>query len=155
MEGVAAAAGVSKALPYAHFDNAQDLLVALYRREIRRLGMQVTEAIGGVDDPARRVAAAVHAYFDFVSTSGGLVAALAAARAVERSPDGTRAGHRFVADLFREMFSLPQKQAMACAVVTLAVLGGAAEAWTRGDARRTTVEAMAVRAILALVTQPL
>ncbi len=42
MEGIAARGGVSKALPYRHFDNADDVLMALYQREMALLAERVT-----------------------------------------------------------------------------------------------------------------
>jgi len=48
MERVAEWAGVSKALPYSHFDNIEDLLVALYQREAVSIGR--AEAQRFIDD---------------------------------------------------------------------------------------------------------
>src|SRR5205823_5613658 len=45
MEGVAARAGVSKALGYRYFDNADQLLLALHDREMAEMGIRVRSAL--------------------------------------------------------------------------------------------------------------
>src|SRR3954467_8434261 len=52
MERLASEAGVSKALPYKHFDNSEAVLAALYRRETAALGRSVWRALSeaGPDD---------------------------------------------------------------------------------------------------------
>ena len=49
MEGVAARAGVSKALGYRYFDNADELLLAVHDREMAELGTRVRSALRGAD----------------------------------------------------------------------------------------------------------
>ena len=58
MEGVAAEAGVSKALPYAHFDNATELLRQLRDRELDHLRDRLLAASAGVEGFERLVEAA-------------------------------------------------------------------------------------------------
>ena len=69
LEGLAARAGVSKALPYRHFDNADHVLVELYRQELDALGARILAAIKGTTGDAL-VTAAVHAYFDAIAERG-------------------------------------------------------------------------------------
>lgn len=150
MEGLAARAGVSKALPYAHFDNADDVVAELHQREITRLAARVLGAIADLDDGVERIAASVTAYFDVVQERGAILGALTGAAPVRANPD--RTGHEFVADLLQSSFPMRRKSAMAAAVMTQTLLTGAVEAWVRGDASRSAIEAMAVRAIVALAT---
>src|SRR5438093_11908715 len=66
MEGVAARAGVSKALPYSHFENADALVEALYQREIGHLTRNVVEAALAANGVESQIAAVVHAWFETV-----------------------------------------------------------------------------------------
>ena len=79
MEGVAAEAGVSKALPYRHFSNAEDALVALYRRELARLAEAIQRAVHGIEGGDEILTTAIRAYFDEVADRGDLLNALAGA----------------------------------------------------------------------------
>jgi len=77
MEGLAAQAGVSKALPYRHFSGADDAVVALYRREIGDLSDRLLTAARGARAGDPMVAAGVRAYFAAVAERGRLLAVLA------------------------------------------------------------------------------
>ena len=76
MERVAEHAGVSKALPYAHFENAEQLLVTLYRRASVELGEAIWQALedAGDDDDLADVWA--DAYYHCSITQGVVFAAL-------------------------------------------------------------------------------
>lgn len=151
MEGIAAGAGVSKALPYQHFDNAEDVLVELYRRELATMGARILAALEDVADPQESVRAAVHAYFDAVADRGRILAILTSPGSRDpRSTDrGQRIGHRFVADVFGPRFGITGRDRVLLADFALGVLAGAMDAWTHRDAKRRDVEAIAVEAILA------
>src|SRR5438445_42980 len=66
MEGVAALAGVSKALPYLHFENAEVLIMALREREMDDLSHRVSRAARGIDDFEAKIAAAVRTGLQFM-----------------------------------------------------------------------------------------
>jgi AcrR family transcriptional regulator len=70
MEGVAARAGVSKALPYRFFANRDDLLMALYDREAGILTRRVREATRGVEGFEDRVRAIVETWLEGVRERG-------------------------------------------------------------------------------------
>jgi AcrR family transcriptional regulator len=70
MEGVAARAGVSKALPYRFFTNRDDLLIALYDREAGILTRRVREATRSVTGFEPRVRAIVETWLEGVSERG-------------------------------------------------------------------------------------
>jgi AcrR family transcriptional regulator len=70
MEGVAARAGVSKALPYRFFTNRDDLLMALYDREAGILTRRMREATRRVDGFEPRVRAIVETWLEGVSERG-------------------------------------------------------------------------------------
>ena len=151
MEGLAAAAGVSKALPYQHFANAEDVLSELYQRELATIGSRILAALEGTDDPEESVRAGVHAYFQAVADRGHILAILTApgSSVPERTDRGRRIGHHFVADLFAPRFGLSQRQAILLADFALGILAGALEAWIHRDGRRAEIERIAVETILA------
>jgi AcrR family transcriptional regulator len=142
MEGLAERAGVSKALPYQHFDNAGAVLIALYGREIGLLGRRVYEAVDGIADPEARVRAAIHTYFDVVAERGRVLGAFTgAASAVESDADrGVRTGVEFVALLLVKPFGFHGRRAKMLASIFLGALAGATESWAYGDGGRERVE---------------
>jgi AcrR family transcriptional regulator len=70
MEGVAARAGVSKALPYRFFTNRDDLLIALYDREADILTRRMREATKSVDRFEDRVRAITETWLEGLSERG-------------------------------------------------------------------------------------
>src|SRR5882724_8056051 len=75
MEAIKERAGVSRGLAYTHFDNAEELVFALYEREMTELEarLDALALTGSFDD---RVRLATRAYFEFVADRGGLLATL-------------------------------------------------------------------------------
>jgi AcrR family transcriptional regulator len=70
MDGVKERACVSRALLYNHFESHEDLVLALYMREIRELDRRIltaTQRAVGFEAKAR---AAIRAYFDFEESHG-------------------------------------------------------------------------------------
>jgi AcrR family transcriptional regulator len=70
MEGVAARAGVSKALPYRFFANRDDLLIALYDREAGILTRRVREATRQVQGFEARTRLIVETWLEGLSERG-------------------------------------------------------------------------------------
>ena len=79
MEAVKDRAGVSRGLAYTHFENAEELVFALYEREMteleRRLDALATSISAGKTFD-ERVRLATRTYFGFVVDRGGLLATL-------------------------------------------------------------------------------
>lgn len=138
MEGLAERAGVSKALPYQHFDNANAVLVALYGREIGLLGRRVYEAVNGVAEPEERVFRAIHAYFDVVAERGRVLGAFTGtgSNVAAEADGGARTGVAFVAELLVKPFGFSGSQRRALASMFLGTLGGATDSWAHGDMGR-------------------
>ncbi len=153
MERLAEWAGVSKALPYSHFENSDDVLVAVHDRVVRQLGSRVLDALenSGPDDD--RVTIVVRTYLDTVADLGPILGAVTAPGSqTSRLADGDkRVGPRFVAALLRNHFAMSRADAKAVAPVLLAALTGAVAAWVDRAASRSRVEAMAVTVMRALV----
>src|SRR5262245_40310193 len=74
MEGVAARAGVSKALPYQHFQNSDELLNALCEREERVVDERVGAAFEAGESLEQRILSSVRAYFDVIEERGVILA---------------------------------------------------------------------------------
>ncbi len=139
MERLAATAGVSKALPYQHFENADDVVEALRRREGAIIGARIAKAVeatyaGTIEEV---VGAGVHAYFDVLVERGTLLAVLAASR---RTTDGVTDGRQFLADIFMKVADLERRQADLAAAIVLGGLPGAVDAWVQRRASRREVE---------------
>jgi AcrR family transcriptional regulator len=76
MEAIRERAGISRGLAYTHFENAEELVFALYEREMTELERRLDEMgdTGATFDD--RVRAATRVYFDFIVDRGGLLATL-------------------------------------------------------------------------------
>jgi AcrR family transcriptional regulator len=160
MEGVAARAGVSKALPYAHFANADELLLALYEREVEDIGRRVRRAMRGVEGFDEKVTAAVSAYFNVVEDRGALLATLlratGATRQIEDETDEEgrprrpiRPAEAWFAELYQQELGIAPETALVLAQLVLAALPGAVDAWTNRRAGRSQVESIYARFVAA------
>ena len=88
MERVAAVAGVSKPVVYAHFANADELLGAVARREFRRLDAAVAERLATAGTFEERLEAMIGPYLDAFLARRSLFRRLArAGGGGERGPD--------------------------------------------------------------------
>lgn len=76
MEGLAAEAGVSKALPCTFFVNRDEVLVALYDRELAVLEARIKAAVAGVEGFVPRLTATVESWLDGVVSAGVLLGVL-------------------------------------------------------------------------------
>ena len=150
MEAVAARAGVSKALPYAHFANADAVLLALYEREMARLTtrleLELADGAASGEEQLRRV---VHALFDVLSQRGTLFAAFVRSTIPERLDGGKRLGHRYIASLLRRTIGLEVDRSIVLGTIVYAALGGAVESYARRDAGRAVIEERIFRFVLA------
>lgn len=148
MEGLAAGAGVSKALPYSHFGNADDVLAELWQREIEQLGTGVLAAVRGLERGESSLRAAICTYFDFVARRGAILAVVDGATRAGEEPD-LKLGPDFVGQLLRKNFDVGRAESVRLGELILATLNGATMMWARGAAKRRVVEETAVEFILA------
>lgn len=152
MEGIAAKAGVNKALPYRHFDNADAVLVELFVRFNRVLATRVLEAIASADDLDGRVRATVSAYFSTVKEHKALLS-------VVMAPDSELAGGAlaemdaasFVDSLMVDAFGVSKSVARPTGDVVLGILATAARSWADRSGSRKKLEALAVAACLGVL----
>ncbi|MGH9297036.1 MAG: TetR/AcrR family transcriptional regulator [Acidimicrobiales bacterium] len=149
MEGVAAAAGVSKALPYAHFENADAVLFAVYRRETENLVARVEAAVDRSESGDLQLRRAVAAFFDVVIERGALLAAFARSSIPADLDQGQRLGHRYVGDLLKRTVGLSGPMRRVVATMAFGAMWSAIESLSHRDARRPVVEEAAYQFILA------
>ena len=150
MEGLAAAAGVSKALPYAHFDNAEAVQVALYQREVADLGRHVLEAMEPHPRGRERLSAAVRAYFDFIRKRGAVMAVLSSERAVVESGDADL-GPDFVGQLLVDNFDIAPEDARVQGALVLGALLTVTGLWARRVRPRAVLERQVIDFIIRAV----
>lgn len=152
MERLAVVAGVSKALPYKHFDNSDAVLAALYRRETEALGVAVWEALraaGPDDDP---VLLAVRVYFDEVSARGPVLAALShPGSTIAAVADPGQAGVTFEVEVFHRFYGVDRARAKAVAGMVQGAVVGATGTWLAGHGTRTQLEDDLVTMITSLI----
>jgi AcrR family transcriptional regulator len=153
MERLGEWAGVSKALPYSHFGNADDVLVALYYRYIGELGDRVLGAIEQVDADDDLAVIAVRAYFDAVLDLGPILGVLSSpgSRAAALADTDARIGPDFVTRLLVEHFDVPAQRAQVAAPIVLGALVAAASAWGQGRGTRTELESISVEVLRSCV----
>ena len=162
MEGVASRAGVSKGLGYAYFTNRDELLAALFDREMGRLDADVIHAereaaaVGGSFDD--RLRAIIAAGLDVVADRGALIGALLRGKA----PDGPlehkrRARQGVVEQFFGDMviaeYALDEHTAATAIGILLGGYGAALDLWVHGRATRAEItEAFVALAVGGLGT---
>jgi AcrR family transcriptional regulator len=145
MEGVAAAAGVSKGLGYAYFENKGDLLVELFQRELREYENRTRARMTEATDFEDRIRASVRSWFDMVAERGQLLGTLLQASPVQASLAPHRSRYyRNLEDFYGRMASdelgIPKKKATIAAAVLIAGLSGVVERWVECKEPRKLLE---------------
>jgi AcrR family transcriptional regulator len=134
MEGVAARAGVSKGLGYAYFANRDELLVALYDREMSMLDHRVTRAVEAAPTLEAKVRASLVEWFDHLAERGEIVGRLMRAQPVqgpveERRKKRARVIETYWTDLVVEEMDIPRGVARAICSAVLTGAGGLLDSW--------------------------
>jgi len=141
MERVAEWAGVSKGLPYAHFDNVEGLLVALYQREWVAIGREIVAALDEAGPDEDLAAVRVHTYFEAVARRAEVIRALTApGSTVPRQADPDGEGQRYTAGLLYRYHGVPKAKALAISGILQGALWGAVTTWLHGLAERDVLE---------------
>jgi AcrR family transcriptional regulator len=157
MDALAAAAGVSKALPYRHFNNVTAVIGALYERELGHVGAAIDEATRVMTTGEQMLAAATAAYFAAVDERGRVLAQLAGggsqipAMLFGEFPPAPG----FIVRLIERGFGCDPVTANVLASIAVSVAVAASDSVARGDRSRADMEAMATRAVIAAVTAAL
>jgi AcrR family transcriptional regulator len=152
MERVAEAAGVSKALPYAHFANAEDLLIALYRRSSVELGESVWAALeaAGPDEDLAEIW--VRSHFHCGARQGVVFAALITpGSAIPSKADRSSTGEAFVGRILRRFFQVEPAHARVVASMVLGAFLGASNQWINDVDSRPALERAAIDLVRGVV----
>ncbi|MGH9186884.1 MAG: TetR/AcrR family transcriptional regulator [Acidimicrobiales bacterium] len=150
MEGVAARAGVSKALPYKHFEDATELLVRLKDRELLLLGQRVAEALAASDDFEEQIRLAARAAFSTMRERASILPALVFTSLPPGDPDlsgGPVGNSPMVQALQRGLDVRPSVAIVLDAAINLGLVGGYL-AWKDLGADLDAVEAILVRMVV-------
>lgn len=148
MEGVAGRAGVSKGLGYAYFTNRDELLAALFDREMGTMDAAVaraeaaTSAVGGsFEDRLRSI---ITAGLDVVAKRGVLIGALLRGKA----PDGPLELKRharqaviehYLTELVVTEYGLSERAAETAVGILLGGYAAALDQWVHGRATREEI----------------
>lgn len=158
MERVAELSGVSKALPYAHFANAEELLVAVYQRSSMRLGRVVWTALSEASerrnngDEVDLATEWVRSHFRHGAGQGDIFAALITpGSAIPSMADRNSEGEDFVGRVLHRFFDVPVPQAKAVAGLIIGAIVGASNAWLRDDGNRDAIERSLIEMIRGVV----
>lgn len=152
MERLADEAGVSKALPYKHFTNSDDVLMWLYRRETTALGSSVWRALADAPGDADLIRVGVHAYFDEVVDRGAVLAALSRpGSTIAAVADPGQAGVIFEVEVLNRFHGVPRRRAKAIAGIVQGAVVGASSTFHAGHSSRAELEDDLVTVIASLV----
>ncbi len=155
MERLAAEAGVSKALPYKHFENSEAVLAELYRRETTALGHAVWIALRGAGPDDDLIRVGIRAYFDEVSRRGPVLAALSRPGSTIASvADPGQAGVIFEVEVINRFHGLDRDRAKAIAGMIQGAVVGATGTWLAGHSTRAALEDDLVTMMTSLVRRP-
>lgn len=151
MEGLAARAGVDKALPYRHFANADAVVAELLAQHNQTLAARVLDAMASADAPADKTRAAVNAFFDVVAQHGAIVTVLTRWRPPDATNPAGRVGQHFLADVLVRELGVPRRTSLAAAAAMLGVLIAGVESCGLGESPRKLAERLAADACLAIL----
>lgn len=154
MEGVAAAAGVSKGLGYAYFANREELIIALLEREVNELERRGNDAVLGQDTFEQRVAAVVGVWFDHVEERGVLLGSLLEGHPIKGELERRRSKYyrrleEAWGGLIEDELGMPRKTAITAASIYIGGLGALLDRWVNTRADRHALERTYVQLVMA------
>jgi len=141
MEGVAARAGVSKALGYRYFSNRDDLLIALFDREMAILDQRISDAVATADNFDDGLRAIVIAWIDLIIERGRLLGSLQQSKLIEGPVEQRRIDRqdgidKFFAHLITSEYDVDPDDAVLVAATLVSGSEGAMRIWlSRGWSR--------------------
>ncbi|MEZ5378724.1 MAG: TetR/AcrR family transcriptional regulator [Acidimicrobiales bacterium] len=155
MERLAAEADVSKALPYKHFDNAEAVLAALYRRETSELGRHVWQALSDAPPGSDLLRVGIGVFLDEIIERGPVMDALSRpGSTIAAVADPDQRGVIFEVDLLSRFHGLSRERAKAVAGMVQGAVVGAAATLRSGHGERGQLEDDLVAAIAAMIRPP-
>lgn len=155
LEGLAAKAGVSRALVYQHFGNLDELLHVLFDREATRLYSRHAAAMESCDHLRDRIRAGVRCYFDYIEQEGDLVRivrpTLFSRRYAKERQARVSAWIAFRASFLEQEFGVTGAIGESITRVLHDIEQVYANAWYRGTMDRATAERLCVDLELSTV----
>jgi AcrR family transcriptional regulator len=156
MESVAAVAGVSKATPYLHFANSDELLLSLLDSERSILEARIAERLRAGAGYEESLRVWVGAWFDIVAERGDLLGPLLQAGHVMEAMRANRDTYyrdqeAVYGELLYAEFGIPRKVGAAGAAALLPGLGGVLDRWVSTGEPRDVLEETYIRVVLAAV----
>jgi AcrR family transcriptional regulator len=154
MERVATRAGVSKALGYAYFVNSDDLLAALFDREMAAYDRAIATATAGAATFEERARGTIVAMFDVLTDRGHLLGALLksqggpAGSLADRRRRRQETAERYFADMIVTEYGLDPRDALVVAAIGLAPSAGVIDSWVRCRASRHELTDLCVGSML-------
>ena len=155
MDDIAERAGVSKPVLYQHFPGKLELYLALLDQACDTIISSSRDALDSTEDNKERVAATVHAFYDYVASDEGafrlvfesdLTNETAVRERVERV---TTECARVIAQVIHEDTGLPGEQSRLLAVSLVGMAQVSARFWLQEGSRIPRDEAAALVAGLA------
>jgi AcrR family transcriptional regulator len=142
MEGVAARAGVSKGLGYAYFANRDELLAALYDREMSMLDQRVARAVALAPSLEEKVRVTLVEWFDHLAERGEIVGRLTRAQLAhgpveERRKARQKANDAFWTDLVMAELQIPRHLAKPIVAAVMSGAGALLDSWVSRKVSRT------------------
>jgi AcrR family transcriptional regulator len=162
MEGVAARAGVSKALGYRYFTNRDDLLLEVFDREVGVLDERIALAVASATTLEDRLRRIIDVWLDLIVERGALLGSLQRSKLIEGPVEQRRLERQadideFFAQLFLAEYPMTHDDALLAAGVLLSGAEGAlrlwiAHRWTRGYLSEHLLR-LSIGAVEALATR--
>jgi AcrR family transcriptional regulator len=150
MERLAAATGVSKALPYKHFANSDEVLAELYRRETTALGRAVWRALRDAPPGVDLIRVGVRTYFDEMVARGPVLAALSRPGSTIAAT-AAATGVIFEVEVLHRFHGVPRARAKQIAGMVQGAVVGAANTLHAGYSTSARLEDDLVATITTLV----
>jgi AcrR family transcriptional regulator len=154
MEGVAARAGVNKALVYRHLSDADAVRAALLERETAAIGMSIAGKLRTAKGLEARLAVILDVWLTAVGESGGYLRALLWSRSEgvhkhKREGRGALAG--LIADEIRAASDLDPETAAFAASILIAATNGVTEDMLASPAKLKAAKKMFLAAALGMI----
>lgn len=156
MEAVAERADVSKGLGYAYFDNRDDMLEALFDREMAVLDAAVAAELITAKTFEEQIRCVLETWLDTVAERGPVIHAMLASNPGHSPLDAHRRSRlgnviAFFADLVRSEYDITPVRAEVAASILLAGSVGVIDEWqTRNRSRSRTVDTFVTMCLGAL-----
>jgi AcrR family transcriptional regulator len=122
MEGLAARAGINKALPYRFFANRDAVILALWERETQAFDAEIEAALAGAGTLEQKLQAILDVWLDLLEAGGGALGRLDAPGVGPQQLEEARRARtqgvvNFLAELFRAEYRISRQDAVTAASV--------------------------------------